>query len=153
MVNEIFCKDIENITKTNNDYRRILYTSSKLQLVVMSVEPLDTVRMEKHTNIEQFIRVEDGNGIAIVDGSSYDLKDGTVIIIPPNTQHQITNTSEKHKLKFYTIYTPPEHTPDDNSKTNPDNCTNNNAFRKKYNVLLKKYLKYKQKYLNEKSIH
>jgi mannose-6-phosphate isomerase-like protein (cupin superfamily) len=101
--------NIEKSTIKNNLYRKILYTNSKQQLVLMSLKPNETIPLEKHLKTSQFIRVENGNGIAQISDKKYILKYGSVLIIPPNTYHFIKNTSETEDLKLYTIYSPPVH--------------------------------------------
>ena len=103
-----YIKNLEEETIQNNDYRRVLYTGAYMQLVLMSIEPGENIPEEKH-NLDQFIRVESGEGTAIVNGESFELKDDTAIIIPKETMHEIVNTSKGHPLKLYSIYTPPEH--------------------------------------------
>jgi mannose-6-phosphate isomerase-like protein (cupin superfamily) len=108
---EYFYGNIEEATIENPHYRRVIATTSTMQVVLMSLEPNQEIGMEFHSDISQFIRVEKGNGLAIVNGKSYQLSDGVYIVIPPYTWHNIINTSEKDALKLYTIYSPPEHDP------------------------------------------
>jgi len=107
--------NIENLTLSNKYYRKVLYTDKNQQLVIMNIPPHSDIGMEKHKHTTQFIRVEDGNGIAIVDNNRYLLRDGNVIVIPPNSWHNIINSSN-NDLKLYTIYSPPEHAPDTKEK-------------------------------------
>ncbi len=65
--------------------------------------------METHDEGDQFIRVETGKGTAILNGGEHDLEDGSAVVIPAGTQHNIVNSSPSESLKLYTIYTPPEH--------------------------------------------
>jgi mannose-6-phosphate isomerase-like protein (cupin superfamily) len=65
--------------------------------------------MEVHEDHDQFIRVESGMGKAVIDDVEYDLADGSAIVIPAGSNHNVTNTSAEDKMKLYTIYTPPEH--------------------------------------------
>lgn len=58
---------------------------------------------------DQFIRVETGQGKALLDGKEHALADGSAVVIPAATEHTIINTSRSEALKLYTIYTPPEH--------------------------------------------
>jgi mannose-6-phosphate isomerase-like protein (cupin superfamily) len=78
----------------------------------MSLQPSEEIGMEKHENTTQFIRVEKGDGVAIIENNRVKLCDGTAIIIQPNKNHNIINTSKNTELKLYTIYIPPEHKPD-----------------------------------------
>jgi len=107
-----FYIDIEKETLANKDYRRVLYTG-KMQLVLMSINPLEDIPLEKHNNIDQFIRIESGKGKLILPDNNDEkiLKDGISVIIKAGTRHRIINTSNKEDLKLYSIYTPAEHPP------------------------------------------
>jgi mannose-6-phosphate isomerase-like protein (cupin superfamily) len=119
-IEPFYSENIEELTKTNNDYRRVLYTGMNQQFVLMSIPPGDEIKMETHESHDQFIRIEQGEGKAIVGNSTYKLKDGTAFIVPANTSHQISNTSNSKSLKLYTIYSPPEHPDKLIQSTNPD---------------------------------
>jgi mannose-6-phosphate isomerase-like protein (cupin superfamily) len=101
----------ERVTTTNASFRRVLYTTPHMQLVVMSIAPGEDIPMERHSTITQLIRVESGTGRAYIGDSHKELRDDTLIIIPPNMWHRIVNTSTSHSLKLYSVYSPPEHRP------------------------------------------
>ena len=104
-------RDIEKKTISNNFYRKVVYTDKWQQLVIMSLNVGETIPLESH-NGTQFFRIESGKAEARVGGSKYKtLKDGAVLMVPPNTKHVIKNTSKKDPLKLYTIYSPPQHKP------------------------------------------
>jgi len=105
----MFTTNIKTETLDNENYRKVLHTTSHMQLVVMSLKPNEEIGMETHDYIDQFIRVESGSGIAIVDDIEYNLSDDISIIIPAGANHNIINTSKTEKLKLYTIYSPPNH--------------------------------------------
>ena len=119
-IEPFYSENVEELTKTNNDYRRVLYTGMNQQFVLMSIPVGDGIKMETHKSHDQFIRIEQGEGKAIVGNSTYKLKDGTAFIVPANTSHQILNTSNSKSLKLYTIYSPPEHPDKLTQSTNPD---------------------------------
>jgi mannose-6-phosphate isomerase-like protein (cupin superfamily) len=102
-------ENIENLTRENNYFRKVLYTGQNLQLVLMSLKPLEEIGFETHYDNDQFFRFESGNGKVIINYSEYEVGDGDVVIIPAGSQHNIINTSEGQDLKMYTIYTPPHH--------------------------------------------
>lgn len=108
----IFHKNIEKITESNKYFRKVLSTTPNMQLVVMSLKPKEDIGMEIHPYTTQFIRVESGTGVAIVDDKKYKLSNGSAIIIPLNSKHNIVNTSKTEPLKIYTIYSPPNHPSD-----------------------------------------
>ena len=103
-----FITNIEEETLKNEDYRRVLYTAEYSQLVVMSIEPGDEIGEEVHA-LDQFIRIEAGNGTAVLNKSDeHELKEDFAIVIPAGTQHNVINTGDV-SLKLYSIYSPPEH--------------------------------------------
>jgi len=104
-----FYGNLEKLTVNNIDYRRVLFTGKKSQLVLMSLLPTEETGLETHKDHEQFIRVEKGEALARIGNKIVDLKDGDSIIIPCGTPHNIINSSDKICLKLYTIYSPPEH--------------------------------------------
>ena len=101
--------DIEKKSLENNYFREVLFTGPNSQLVVMALKPGEDIGMETHGDVDQFIRVEAGQGKAVLDGKEYKLADGSAIVIPAGTEHNVINTSSTEPLKLYTIYTPPEH--------------------------------------------
>jgi mannose-6-phosphate isomerase-like protein (cupin superfamily) len=101
--------NIEKETLANNNFRKVLYTAKHCQLVLMSLKPNEDIGMEVHTDNDQFFRFEQGEGKCIIDGNSYNLENGSVIIVPAGAQHNIINTSPTQDLKLYTIYSPAHH--------------------------------------------
>ena len=101
--------NIEEKMVDNNFFREVLFTAQRVQLVIMSLGPGEEIGLETHDDGDQFIRVEEGKGIAILDGQEHDLEDGSAVIIPAGVQHNIINSSPQKSLKLYTIYSPPEH--------------------------------------------
>lgn len=103
--------NIEEETLANEYFRRVLYTDPRMQLVVMSLKPHEDIGMESH-DLNQFIRVEKGEGKAVLNGEEFPLSDGVAVIIPNGTMHNIVNTSGTDPLKLYTIYAPANHPPE-----------------------------------------
>jgi mannose-6-phosphate isomerase-like protein (cupin superfamily) len=101
--------NIEKKSLENDFFREVLFTGPHLQLVVMSLAPGEDIGLETHTDVDQFIRVEAGQGKAILNGEEHDLEDGSAVVIPAGTEHNIVNSSQQEPLKLYTIYSPPEH--------------------------------------------
>ena len=119
----VFVTDIESATLNNENYREVLFTTDKMQLVLMSLLPQEDIEFEIH-QVDQFIRIESGQGVALIGIDKkiqYNLEDGSIIMIPANTYHQIINTSKTQYLKLYTIYSPPNHPYDRVDVTRPDN--------------------------------
>ncbi len=104
-----FHANIESDTLGNTNFRKVLYTGSHLQLVLMSLPPKEEIGMETHTENDQFFRFEKGHGLCIINGNEYQVTDGSAIIIPAGAQHNIINVSENENLQMYTIYAPAHH--------------------------------------------
>jgi mannose-6-phosphate isomerase-like protein (cupin superfamily) len=101
--------DIEKKSLENNHFREVLFTGPHSQLVVMALQVGEEIGQETHPDTDQFIRVESGEGKAILDGQEYELADGSALVIPAGAEHNVINTSSTEPLKLYTVYTPPEH--------------------------------------------
>ncbi len=104
-----YVTNIEERTRENDYFREVLFTGPLSQLVVMSLGPGEEIGLEVHDDIDQFIRVEYGEGVALLDGEEHHVRDGSAIVIPAGTEHNLINRSETEPLKLYTVYTPPEH--------------------------------------------
>ena len=103
-----FIADIEERTEENHDFRRVVYTGSHIQLVLMSLEPDEELGNEIHANTDQFFRIEEGKGTVTIDGRETGVESDVAIIVPAGARHNIKNTGDK-PLKFYTLYAPPQH--------------------------------------------
>ena len=103
-----YINNIEELTLKNENFREVLYTTPNMQLVLMSLLPREEIGEEIH-HLDQFFRVEKGLGKAIINGNEYALSDGSVVIVPSGSKHNILNDSDTETLKLYTIYTPKNH--------------------------------------------
>lgn len=104
-----FSTNIENDTLGNDKFRVVLHTTDRMQLVIMTLQPGEEIGLERHEGHDQFIRVEAGEGVALLNGEKHALEDGVAVIIPAGTEHNVINTSASEPMKLYTIYSPPEH--------------------------------------------
>lgn len=103
-----YIDDIEARTKENADFRRVLYTGKRLQLVLMTLQPGEEIGEEVHADGDQFFRVEEGAGQVLIDGTWTPIEHDSGIVVPGGARHNIRNTGHE-PLKLYTIYAPPEH--------------------------------------------
>jgi mannose-6-phosphate isomerase-like protein (cupin superfamily) len=103
-----FHDDIEKLTTGNTDFRRVLYTGKHMQIVVMALQPGDEIGSEVHRDRDQFFRFEEGEGRVDIDDNTYNVVDGSGIIVPAGSRHNVRNTGSG-PLKLYTLYGPPEH--------------------------------------------
>jgi mannose-6-phosphate isomerase-like protein (cupin superfamily) len=104
-----YATNIARDTLANQDYRRVLYTGRNTQLVLMTLQPGEEIGIETHEEHDQFIRIESGIGVAVLNGEEHPLSDGVAVVIPAGVEHNVINTSTDQPLKLYTLYSPPEH--------------------------------------------
>jgi len=100
--------NIEQETLNNSNFRRVLYTTKNSQLVLMSLKPKEEIGSEVH-QLDQFIRIEKGQGKSVLNGQEYNISGGFAVVVPAGTEHNIINTSETEDMKLYTVYSPPNH--------------------------------------------
>lgn len=109
-----FVVNIDQAAKQNNTYRTALWTGKHLQVTVMSINVGDDIGLEVHPTTDQFIRIEEGQGLVQMGDSKDRLDfqamayDDYAIMIPAGKWHNVTNTGNR-PLKIYVIYAPPEH--------------------------------------------
>lgn len=101
--------NIEKLTLENDNFRKVLYTGSHSQLVLMALRPKEEIGMEIHQDNDQFFRFEKGTGKVIIDGNEYMVGDGDAVIVPAGAEHNVVNISLTDSLKLYTIYSPAHH--------------------------------------------
>lgn len=104
-----YVTNIERDTLANQDYRRVLFTGANTQLVLMTLQPGEQIGRETHQEHDQFIRVEAGSGVVMLNREEHQLSDGTAVVIPAGVEHNVINTSPDEALRLYTLYSPPEH--------------------------------------------
>lgn len=105
-----FVVDLEHETLFNGSYRKVLFTTEQMQLVLMSLEPEEEIGEETHEG-SQFIRVESGVGVVTLNDLTYNITSGSAIVIPAGVVHNVMNTGDEN-LQIYVLYSPPEHDPD-----------------------------------------
>lgn len=103
-----FVIDLDQEARSNEDYRRVLYTAQHAQLVVMCIAPGDEIGEEVHDSVDQFIRLEEGDATIMLGDDEYHVGADFAVIIPAGVKHNIINTGEID-LKLYSLYSPPEH--------------------------------------------
>lgn len=109
-----FVVNIKEASIRNKTYRTAIWTGEHLQVTLMSINVGDDIGLEVHPNTDQFLRIEQGQGIVRMGGSKEDLNfekqihDNSAIFVPAGTWHNVINTGNK-PLKLYSIYAPPNH--------------------------------------------
>lgn len=104
-----YVENIEELTLKNTYFRQVLYTGQHAQVVVMSLKPGEDIGEEVHEIVDQFLRIEKGEGKVIINGKEKRVKDGDAIVVPAGAKHNLINTSSENSLKLYTVYSPPHH--------------------------------------------
>lgn len=102
-----YVANIEKLALENENFRKVLYTDKNSQLVLMSLLPGEEIGVEVH-DVDQFFRVEKGSGKVILEDRSEEISDGSVIVIPAGTKHNVMNIGSG-TMKLYTLYMPPHH--------------------------------------------
>ena len=64
-----FVVDINAATLQNDTFRTALWTGTHLQLTLMSIKPGEDIGLERHPNLDQFIRIEEGRGVVKMGGA------------------------------------------------------------------------------------
>lgn len=109
-----FVVNIEEATKQNNTFRTAIWTGDNLQVTVMNIGVGEDIGLEIHPTVDQFLRIEEGQGLVQMGDSRENLNfqtrvyDDFAIMVPAGKWHNLTNTGNT-PLKLYTIYAPPEH--------------------------------------------
>jgi len=101
---------IETLTLKNAYFRQVLFTGKHNQLVVMCLQPDEEIGREMHPNVDQFLRIEQGEARFVLGEKEEHLaRDGDAVVVPAATYHNVINTSKTTPLRLYTIYSPPNH--------------------------------------------
>ena len=106
--------NIDQATGQNNVFRRVIWTGNHMQLTLMSIPPGGDIGLEIHPTLDQFIRIEEGQGLVKMGGNKDKLSfqrsvnQNFAFIIPAGTWHNLINTGNR-PIKLYSIYAPPQH--------------------------------------------
>ena len=111
---EPFVVNIEEITKLNNTFRTALWTGEHLQLTLMSIPVGESIGLEIHPDTDQFLRVEQGEGLVQMGKDKNNLSfqkrvsNNFAFVVPAGTWHNLINIGNI-PIKLYSIYAPPKH--------------------------------------------
>lgn len=111
---EPFVININEVTKQNNNFRTALWTGEYLQVTLMNINVGESIGLEMHPNLDQFIRIEQGYGLVQMGDNKNNLNfvrkvyDDFAIVIPAGKWHNLTNIGNV-PIKLYSIYAPPQH--------------------------------------------
>lgn len=102
-----YITNIEKQALENTHFRKVLYTAKNGQLVLMSLLPNEDIGEEVH-DVDQFLRIEQGSGTAILNGKRHDIQEGSIVLVPAGTKHNLLNGASG-PMKLYSLYMPPHH--------------------------------------------
>ena len=117
--------DIEAETLDNTAFRTVVFTGEHTQLTVMRLGPGEDIGLEVHPNLDQFLRIEQGQARVELGRSKdqidekQDVEDDWAIIVPAGVWHNVVNTGTG-EVKLYSLYSPPEHPDGTVHKTKAD---------------------------------
>lgn len=106
--------DIEAYTVGNENFRTTLWTGSNLQVTLMTIPVGGDIGLELHSNIDQFLRIEQGQGKVMMGDSKdkldfvQEVKADYAVFVPAGKWHNLVNTGTE-PIKLYSIYAPAEH--------------------------------------------
>ena len=103
-----YAEEVYELALRNEDFRRVLFTTERSQLVLMSVAAGEEIGEETHDGVDQVLVFVGGEGEAVLAGSSRAVRAGSVVVVPAGTRHNFITRGEE-SLKLFTVYTPPEH--------------------------------------------
>jgi mannose-6-phosphate isomerase-like protein (cupin superfamily) len=102
--------DIEALARENDDFRREVRTAEHSQIVLMTIPSGEEIGEEVHEGIDQTLVFEEGEAEAVLEGQSFPVRAGQVVLVPAGTRHNFINRGSG-PLRLWTVYAPPEHAP------------------------------------------
>lgn len=117
---KVYWTDIEKQVKRNEDFRRVLFTTDHMQLVIMNLRPGEEIGSEVHADHDQFFRIEEGVARIKLENEELELEEDAVLVVPAGVRHNVINPSNHKELKLYTIYSPPAHPDETIHRTKAD---------------------------------
>jgi mannose-6-phosphate isomerase-like protein (cupin superfamily) len=108
MAQKAYTEDVLRLARENENFRQVLFTTERSQLVLMSLRPGEEIGEEVHEGIDQVLAFAEGEGEAVIEGNRSPVRAGSVVVVPSGTRHNFVNTG-RAPLKLFTVYAPPEH--------------------------------------------
>jgi len=101
--------DIDDLTRSNEFFRKEVATARYSQLVLMCIPPGQEIGEETHA-VDQILIFLGGSGEARLNGVAQPVRANHLVLVPAGTRHNFVNTGGE-PLKLFTIYAPPEEEP------------------------------------------
>jgi mannose-6-phosphate isomerase-like protein (cupin superfamily) len=103
-----YITNIVKQTADNDNFRKVLFTGSKSQLVVMNIPTGGEIGEETHAHVEQTIFILSGSAKVFLDGEEAEMSTGDVVVVTSGVKHNVINMGAGN-LKVYTVYAPANH--------------------------------------------
>lgn len=110
---------VVELARNNDEFRKVIWTGEKTQLVLMAIPENEEIGGEVHEGHDQLLYFVSGSGVAKIGDDEMDVKDGDVSIVPSGKYHNFKNTGSG-MLRLFTTYSPPEHEPGTEHETKAD---------------------------------
>ncbi len=101
---------IAQMARENEEFRRVVMTGEKMQVVLMSIPEGEDIGAETHEGHDQVLIFVQGTGKAMIGDVETPVADGDLSFVPSGAHHNFINDGQG-PLKLYTMYAPPEHSP------------------------------------------
>lgn len=101
--------DVDRLTKENQNFRKVLSTPGKTQIVLMSLLPMEEIGLEVHRHTDQLLKIVQGYAQIILNEKTIMARKGALVVVQHGTKHNIINASKTKRLQLYSMYSPPEH--------------------------------------------
>jgi mannose-6-phosphate isomerase-like protein (cupin superfamily) len=100
-------------TGAHRGFFSVLASSNAAQAAMMVLKPGQSTgeKQNEHPRAEQWLYVVSGAGRARVGRRSVGLKEGSLLLVEQNEEHQVENTGRKKPLVTLNFYVPPAYTP------------------------------------------
>ena len=108
MTQKAYAADALRLAQANENFRQVLFTTERSQLVLMTLRPGEEIGEEVHEGTDQVLAFVAGQGEAVIEGARQPVRAGSVVVVPAGTRHNFINTGGT-SLRLVTVYTPPEH--------------------------------------------
>jgi mannose-6-phosphate isomerase-like protein (cupin superfamily) len=128
-----FIGNIDTLVHRNDNFREVIFTGEKSQLVVMSIPVGGEVGEETHEHVEQTLYLVSGVCKVVLNDEEHIVSGGDVVVVTPGTKHNFINEGEE-TVKIITTYAPPNHIDGrvHATKVDADNDEEDEAFGHQY---------------------
>lgn len=103
-----FIGDFDRLSAANEDFRHVLFTTPRSQLVAMTLQPGEEIGLEVHDEDQIFVLVAGGPAEFVLDGERHLLGQHAFVVVEAGTEHNVTNVGG-FPMRLLTVYAPSHH--------------------------------------------